>query len=64
MGKCTICSHGEREEIDRALVRGEGLRGLAFAISVAGREVGRNMESPWSVSLTPAMPTPAALRLA
>jgi hypothetical protein len=46
MGKCTICSHGEREEIDRAPVRGEGLRGLAFAISVAGREVGRNMESP------------------
>ena len=29
MRKCTICSHGEREEIDRALVRGEGLRGLA-----------------------------------
>ena len=29
MSKCTICSHGEREEIDRALVRGDGLRALA-----------------------------------
>ncbi len=29
MGKCTICGHAEREAIDRALVRGEGLRGLA-----------------------------------
>ena len=29
MGKCTICGHEEREEIDRALVRGEGLRALA-----------------------------------
>jgi hypothetical protein len=29
VGKCTICSHEEREEIDRALVRGEGLRALA-----------------------------------
>jgi hypothetical protein len=48
MEKCTICSHGAREEIDRALVRGEGLRGVAFAISVAGKEVGRNMESPCS----------------
>jgi len=28
MGKCTICGHEEREEIDRALVRGEGLRAL------------------------------------
>ena len=27
--KCTVCSHEEREEIDRALVRGEGLRALA-----------------------------------
>ncbi len=29
MGKCTICGHAEREAIDRALVRGEGLRALA-----------------------------------
>jgi hypothetical protein len=29
MGKCTICRHEQREEIDRALVRGDGLRELA-----------------------------------
>lgn len=29
MGKCTICDHEAREEIDRALVRDEGLRALA-----------------------------------
>ncbi len=29
MSKCTICGHAQREEIDRALVRGESLRVLA-----------------------------------
>jgi transposase-like protein len=34
---CTICTHEDRKEIDRALVRGESMRALAARYGTVGR---------------------------
>jgi len=34
---CTICTHEDRKEIDRALVRGESMRGIVARYGTVGR---------------------------
>jgi transposase-like protein len=34
---CSVCSHEDRKEIDRALVRGESMRGIAARYGTVGR---------------------------
>jgi hypothetical protein len=45
MPKCTVCGHGERAEIDRALVRGEALRALARRYGMSRSALLRHMRN-------------------
>ena len=51
---CTICTHAERDAIDRALVAGEPIRGLSALYGVSERALGRHRDNHLPAALAQA----------
>lgn len=58
---CTICTHKDREEIDRRLIRGNSIAGIARYFAVSEDALGRHFENHVPDSL---MASPSAQEMA